>query len=166
MDKSTKAILKKWVVLYKRELKNMLKTDGNYASGSTQRSIKGFIYSKGIYLEANKSLRAISEGKKKSRTIDHAPSDDMVRRIDKWIMKKNPRLRTPLGKFAKRKGSTYSKRMRIAWAVATKINRSTWKGSKVIDRAYAKTEQQLGDELTQDIKNKIMAALDKFKGTK
>ena len=90
----------------------------------------------------------------------------MVRRIDKWIMKKNPRLRTPLGKFAKRKGSTYSKRMRIAWAVATKINRSTWKGSKVIDRAYAKTEQQLGDELTQDIKNKIMATLDKFKVTK
>jgi hypothetical protein len=164
MDKSTQAILKKWVVLYKRELKNMLKTDGNYASGSTQRSIKGFIYSKGIYLEANKSLRAISEGKKVARK--ETPTFDMVRRIDKWIMKKNPRLRTPLGKFAKRKGSTYRKRMGIAWAVARKINRTSWKGSKVIDRAYAKTEQQLGDELTQDIKNKIMATLDKFKGTK
>ena len=164
MDKSTQAILKKWVVLYKRELKNMLKADGNYASGSTQRSIKGFIYSQGIYLEANKSLRAISEGKKKARK--ETPTFDMVRRIDRWIMKKNPRLRTPLGKFAKRKGGTYRKRMGIAWAVARKINRSTWKGSKVIDRAYAKTEQQLGDELTQDIKNKIMATLDEFKGTK
>ena len=67
MDKSTQAILKKWVVLYKRELKNMLKADGNYASGSTQRSIKSFIYSKGIYLEANKSLRAISEGKSRAK---------------------------------------------------------------------------------------------------
>ena len=90
----------------------------------------------------------------------------MVRRIDRWIMKKNPRLRMPTGRFAKRKQNTLSKRKSVAYAVAMKINRSTWKGSKVIDRAYAKTEEQLGDELTKDIKNKIMATLDEFKSIK
>ena len=39
MDKKQTAILKKWATLYKRELKNMLKADGNFASGSTDRSI-------------------------------------------------------------------------------------------------------------------------------
>lgn len=157
MDKKQEAILKKWVTLYKRELKNMLKAEGNFATGSTDRSIKSFIYSKGIFVQAKDSLQAISEGKK---ATPKNPSFDMIRRIDKWRMKKNISIR------GKTKGSTYRQRMNYAYVMARHINRSTWKGSKVIDRAYAKTEKQLGEELTQDIKDKIMATLDTFKETK
>lgn len=163
MDKKQEAILKKWVTLYKRELKNMLKADGNFASGSTDRSIKSFIYSQGIFIQAKESLKAVSEGKK---ATSKKPSSLMVNRLDKWIMKKNPKLRMPSGRFAKKKRNTLSQRRSVAYAVALKINRSTWKGSKVVDRAYAKTEKQLGDELTQDIKDKIMATLDTFKQAK
>lgn len=155
MDKKQKAILNKWATLYKRELKNMLKADGNFASGSTDRSIKSFIYSNGILIQAKESLKAISEGKSKAKSEN--PSFDMVRRIDKWRMKKNISIR------GRKKGSTYRQRMNAAYAMARHINRSTWKGSKVIDRAYAKTEKQLGEELTKDIKDKIMATLDTFK---
>jgi hypothetical protein len=158
MDKKQEAILKKWATLYKRELKNMLKADGNFASGSTDRSIKSFIYSEGIFLQSKKSLQAISEGKSKAKKEE--PSFSMVRRIDKWRIKKNISIR------GKTKGPTYRQRMRAAYVMARHINRSTWKGSKVIDRAYAKTEKQLGDELTQDIKDKIMATLDTFKQAK
>ena len=157
MDKKQEAILKKWVTLYKRELKNMLKAEGNFATGSTDRSIKSFIYSKGIFIQAKESLQAISEGKK---STSKKPSFDMIRRIDKWRIKKNISIRV------KTKGSTYRQRMNDAYVMARHINRSTWKGSKVIDRAYAKTEKQLGDELTQDIKDKIMATLDTFKQAK
>lgn len=155
MDKKQKAILNKWATLYKRELKNMLKADGNFASGSTDRSIKSFIYSNGILIQAKESLKAISEGKSKAKSEN--PSFDMVRRIDKWRMKKNISIR------GRKKGSTYRQRMNAAYVMARHINRSTWKGSKVIDRAYAKTEKQLGEELTKDIKDKIMATLDTFK---
>ena len=157
MDKKQEAILKKWVTLYKRELKNMLKAEGNFATGSTDRSIKSFIYSKGVFIQAKESLQAISEGKK---ATSKKPSFDMIRRIDKWRMKKNISIR------GKTKGSTYRQRMNAAYAMASRINRSTWKGSKVIDRAYAKTEKQLGEELAQDIKDKIMGTLDTFKETK
>jgi hypothetical protein len=155
MDKKQKAILNKWATLYKRELKNMLKADGNFASGSTDRSIKSFIYSNGILIQAKESLKAISEGKSKAKSEN--PSFDMVRRIDKWRMNKNISIR------GKKKGSTYRQRMNAAYVMARHINRSTWKGSKVIDRAYARTEKQLGEELAQDIKDKIMATLDTFK---
>lgn len=158
MDDKQKSILNKWATLYKRELKNMLKAEGNFATGSTERSIKSFIYSNGVLIQAKESLKAISEGKSKAKSEN--PSFDMVRRIDRWRMKKNISIRN------KKKLSTYRQRMNSAFVIARHINRSTWKGSKVIDRAYAKTEKQLGEELTQDIKDKIMATLDRFKQEK
>jgi hypothetical protein len=163
MDKNQKRILTKWSKLYLRELKKNLKADGNKATGSTERSLKNMVYSQGVLIQGNESVLAISEGKEATAK---KPSDEMVRRIDKWIMKKNPRLRDPKGKFAKRKGSTFNKRLKIAYGVAMKINRTAWKGSKAIDRAYNATEQMLGDELTKDMKNKINKALEQFKGNK
>ena len=163
MDKKQTAILKKWATLYKRELKNMLKADGNFATGSTDRSIKSFIYSQGIFIQAKESLQAISEGKSKAKKEE--PSTQMVTRIAKWMRHKNMSAlaRGRGGRFRKR---TPNAKRKAAYVLARHINRSTWKGSKVIDRAYAKTEKQLGDELTQDIKDKIMATLDTFKQAK
>lgn len=157
MDEKQEAILKKWATLYKRELRNTLKADGNFATGSTDRSIKSFIYSKGIFIQAKESLKSISEGKK---ATSKNPSFDMVRRIDKWRIKKGISIRKG------GKEPTYRKRMNAAYAMAKSINRNTWSGSKVIDRAYAKTEKQLGEELTQDIKDKVMATLETFKQQK
>jgi len=142
-------------------LRKKLKQDGNYVTGATSRSIKKDVRTKTLTITSDDQLIAISEGKK---ATSKKPSSQMVTRISRWIMKKNPTLRTPKGRFAKRKsGTNLSMKRKIAYGVASKINRSTWKGSKVIDRTYNDLEASIEADILEVYKVEIDKAIDNLK---
>ncbi len=149
---------------YVASLRKQLRLDGNRASRDLERSIR-FTVNKGeLSVYANKYLEAISEGKK---ATSKNPSNDMVKNIERWMQKKNVRVREKgTGKFAKRSGSASFKRS-VAWGIARKINRTSWKGSNVISKSFdiikKKVDKELFDGFSAYLENEIKETVIKFK---
>lgn len=150
--------LKKLGKYYIASLKKELITDGNKASGKLERSLKADVSGDSLNIIGDQYLTALSEGKK---ATNKNPSKDMVSRIANWMRYKNMSAlaRGRGGRFRKRSENT--KRM-AAYVIAKKINRSTWKGSDVLERAYVRIENTFDKELTTMYREEISKSIQKF----
>ena len=149
---------------YVASLKKQLRLDGNRASRDLEKSIRQEVSQGVLKIYANDYLSAISEGKK---ATTKNPSIEMVKRIERWIQKKNATIREKsTGRFAKRTG-TATFRRKVAWGVARKINRTSWKGSKVISKSFDiiknKVDKEVFDGFSAYIENEFKQTVIKFK---
>lgn len=157
-------VLEKAGQYYVASLKKQLRLDGNRASRNLEKSIRHEV-SKGVLkVYANNYLNAISEGKK---ATTKNPSREMVKRIERWMQKKNVTVREKsTGRFAKRTGNATFRR-KVAWSVARKINRTSWKGSDVIRKSFdiikKKVDKEVFDGFSAYIENEFKETVIKFK---
>tara|TARA_R100001198_G_scaffold88500_1_gene64245 strand:- start:1825 stop:2310 length:486 start_codon:yes stop_codon:yes gene_type:complete len=145
--------------MYKAELRSKIAGDNNVASGKMSNNIKFATTKNSLTFEFERYLGAISDGKK---ATGQAPSSEMVSKIAKWMQYKNLSIRGYRGRFQSKTDSNYR---RAAFAIARSINRTSWKGSDVIMRAYKDIEENIDDEILDTFKTSIEQTIDKYKLT-
>lgn len=142
--------------MYKAELRSKIASDGNVASGKMSRNIKFTTTENSIDFVFERYLGAISNGK---RATKESPSVEMVSNIAKWMQYKKLSIRGYRGRFQRQTSSNYR---RAAFAIARSINRTSWKGSDVIMRAYKSIEDNISDEILNTFKASVEQGIDKF----
>lgn len=156
MESNLRKSLQKIGQMYKAELRSKIASDGNVASGKMSRNITFKTTDNSITFEFEQYLGAISEGKK---ATGRNPSGQMVSKIAKWMQYKNLTIRGYRGRFQSKTDSNYK---RAAFAIARSINRDSWRGSDVINRAYNDIEDNINNEILNAFKTSIEQSIDKF----
>jgi len=156
MDEGLRSLLDKIGEMYVASLKSKIYSDGNNASGELLNSIKHKVNGDGVDFFWNDYLNAISEGKKSTSSN---PSPEMVSRIASWMKYKKISIRGYRGRFQTKSASNYR---RAAFGIARGINRATWSGSDVIDRAYRDIEKNIDSEFLSYFKKAIEDSIDKI----
>ena len=156
MESNLRKSLQKIGRMYKAELRSKIVGDGNVASGKMSRNINFTTTDNSLTFEFERYLGAISEGKK---STGRNPSVQMVSKIAKWMQYKKLPVRGYRGRFQRQ---TFSNYRRAAFAIARSINRDSWRGSDVINRAYNDIEDNINNEILNAFKTSIEQSINKI----
>jgi len=144
-EANIKAALEKIGDYYIVELKNGIEASGNVASRDLLKSIKrSKVSSNAISITANRYLGALSSGKKHT---SKGPSPEMVQSVSRWMKFK--------GLKPKSGGLSNTSYKKAAFAIARRVNKSGWAGSKVIQKAFYAIEESIDEEITKAFKQTI-----------
>ena len=145
LEANIKAALEKIGDYYIVELKNGIETSGHVASKDLLKSIrKSGVSSSAVTITANRYLGALSNGKKHT---SKGPSPEMVQSISRWMKFKGLKPRSG--------GLSNTSYKKAAFAIARRVNRSGWAGSKVIQKAFYAIEDRIDEEITKAFKQTI-----------
>ena len=123
---------------YVEEVKKQLVRDGNDATGRLVKSIGYKIVDEGIEIQSTRYGQAVDAGSAPAKAFGKV-SYEFRDAIVEWAKAK--------GIYPKSGPSTEGNMRKMAYAIASKIQRDGRIGTQVFDRVYDKLEKEFGEQL-------------------
>ena len=143
---------------YVQEVKSQLSKEDNVATGNLIKSVAYKIVEEGVQIETSRYGQTIDAGSSPSSRGFGRVSRDFKESILEWARAK--------GISPKNGPKTEGNMRKMAYAIASKIQRDGVMGSQIFDRVYNRLEKEFGETLMEAYSKDLTEQLNNIKSKK